>query len=288
MSPRIRGEVRDAIESLVREMMERLMLKVVETDPFDADALRRERPFHAALVPEIIFKASHLERRFVTPFGKLWERVARTLGESAYGFATTDHKISGQIPEERLQRIQKTLNSLEHASPKGGRITPNWEAELRHILAGGGPPTEAEVICDVFIASSPDDRAGRAFELKAALPNSDQTKVSKEKIFKLHSMTPPMVQAAYFGLPYNPYGDREDYGWWAPKRWFDMCSDPCVLIGEELWEKIGGPGAFAEFVEIVAEVGSKYHRRIYDEFLRIPWLPNREGAAVTTPMERMP
>lgn len=282
MSPRIRGEVRDAIESLVREMMERLMLKVVETDPFDADALRRERPFHAALVPEIIFKASHLERRFVTPFGKLWERVARTLGESAHGFAATDHKISGQIPEERLQRIQKTLNDLEHASSDEGRITPNWEAELRFILAGGGPLIETEVICDVFIASSADDRAGRAFELKAALPNSDQTKVSKEKIFKLHAMTPTMIRDAYFGLPYNPYGKREDYGWSFPMRWFDMRSDPCVLVGEELWEEIGGPGAFAHFVEILNEVGAEYHRRIYDDFLRIPWLPDRGGAPASS------
>ena len=288
MSPRIRREVRDAIESLVREMMERLMLKVVETDPFDADALRRERPFHAALVPEIIFKASHLERRFVTPFGKLWERVAKTLGESAHGFAATDHKISGQVPEERLQRIQKTLNDLEHASSDEGRITPNWEAELRYILAGGGPLIETEVICDVFIASSPDDRAGRAFELKAALPNSDQTKVSKEKIFKLHAMTPTMVRDAYFGLPYNPYGKREDYGWSFPMRWFDMRSDPCVLIGEELWNEIGGPGAFAEFVDIVTEVGSEYHRRIYDEFLRIPWLPDRDGSGVAPSSNRAP
>ena len=137
------------------------------------------------------------------------------------------------------------------------------------------------MISDVFIASSPEDPGGSAFELKAALPNSDQTKVSKEKLFKLHAMTPRKVAEAYFGLPYNPYGKREDYSWSFPARWFDMRSDPCVLIGEELWDLIGGPGAFAEFVEIVKAVGAEYHRRIYEEFLQIPWLPDRpaDGAA---------
>lgn len=280
MSPRIRRQVRDAIEALVREMMERLMLKVVETDPFVVDELRRERPFHLHLVPEIIFKASHLERRFVTPFGKLWERLAKILGESTHGFAATDYRISGQVPEGRLQRIQKVLNDLEH-SASDDRVTPNWDHELAFILGGDGQLIETDVISDVFIAPSPGDPRGSAFELKAALPNSDQTKVSKEKLFKLHAMTPRKVAAAYFGLPYNPYGKRKDYAWSFPARWFDMRSDPCVLIGEELWDLIGGPGAFAEFVEIVKEVGAEYHRRIYEEFLQIPWLPDRPagGAA---------
>lgn len=287
MSPRIRQEVRDAIESLVREMMERLMLKVVETDPFDPDALRRERPFHLALVPEIIFKASHLERRFVTPFGRVWEKLARTLGESRYGFAATDHRISGLVPQERLARIQEILNDLEHSSSEA-RATPDWDGELRHILAGDGPLVETEVICDVFIASSPEDRGGFAFELKAALPNSDQTKVSKEKLFKLHAMTPTIVAEAYYGLPYNPYGERANYNWSFPMRWFDMRSDPCVLIGEELWDKIGGPGTFAQFVEILTEVGAEYHQRIYDEFLRIPWLPDRDATGAAPSSTRTP
>jgi hypothetical protein len=77
--------------------------------------------------------------------------------------------------------------------------------------------------------------------LKAPLPNSDQTKVSKEKILKLHCMEPPLVDNAYFALPYNPYGSRENYSWSFPARWFDMKHDDVVLIGDEFWDTIGGP-----------------------------------------------
>src|SRR3712207_8199716 len=68
------------------------------------------------------------------------------------------------------------------------------------------------VVCDVY-AEDKKRRKRYAFELKAPLPNSDQTKVSKEKILKLYSMEPLQVDGAYYALPYNPYGRREDYAW---------------------------------------------------------------------------
>ena len=56
-----------------------------------------------------------------------------------------------------------------------------------------------------------------AFELKAPLPNSDQTKVSKEKLLKLYSMEPLQIDEAYYALPYNPYGSRQNYSWSFPQ-----------------------------------------------------------------------
>ena len=82
-------------------------------------------------------------------------------------------------------------------------------------------------------------------------------------------MEPLMVDEAYFALPYNPYGTKEAYAWSFPKRWFDMKSDKVVLIGDEFWEKIGGPGTYAAFKEAVNEMGKEYKDRIYREFLEI-------------------
>lgn len=108
-----------------------------------------------------------------------------------------------------------------------------------------------------------------AFELKAPLPNSDQTKVSKEKILKLYSMEPLQVDGAYYALPYNLYGCREDYAWGFPARWFNMKEDEVVLIGNEFWEKIGGLGTYQSFIDPVNEIGNEYKERIYKEFLGI-------------------
>jgi hypothetical protein len=101
------------------------------------------------------------------------------------------------------------------------------------------------------------------------MPNSDQTKVSKEKIFKLLAMQPKKVDYAFYALPYNPYGKKEDYNWSFPSRWFNMQEDECVLIGDEFWELIGGEGTYSKFVQEVNLLGKDYRERIYKEFLGI-------------------
>lgn len=177
--------------------------------------------------------------------------------------------IVGRVRRGCLDRIQRTLDDLEHKGPDGSRAQPNWEMELRHVQGGAGPWQDVSVNCDVYVSTSAQ-MPGLAFELKAPLPNSDQTKVSKEKLLKLHCMEPRRVEQAYFALPYNPYGSRERYGWSFPGRWFNMRKDPCVLIGDELWDKLGGKNTYETIVDVAGHVGRRYRRRIYEEYLGIP------------------
>ena len=136
-------------------------------------------------------------------------------------------------------------------------------------MEGGGEDIPVTVVCDVYAQDKTNNKK-YSFELKAPLPNSDQTKVSKEKILKLYSMEPLQIDAAYYALPYNPYGrKREDYSWSFPARWFNMKEDKTVLIGNEFWEQIGGIGTYQAFIDAVNEIGTVYRNRIYREFLGI-------------------
>jgi len=148
------------------------------------------------------------------------------------------------------------------------KTQPDWDTELKYILQGAGEDIPVTVVCDVYAEDMKTSKR-YAFELKAPLPNSDQTKVSKEKLLKLYSMNPPKVDEAYFALPYNPYGARENYNWSFPSRWFNMKKDRVVLIGEEFWEKIGGLGTYKAFIDAVNEIGQEYKDRIYREYLGI-------------------
>jgi len=123
-------------------------------------------------------------------------------------------------------------------------------------------------VCDLFIENQ-KTQTKYAFELKAPLPNSDQTKVSKEKLFKLLAMQPKVVDYAYYALPYNPYGQKQNYQWSFPMRWFNMHEDSSVLIGEEFWDLIGGQGTYQSFISAINELGKDYKERIYREFLAI-------------------
>lgn len=262
--------MKDAIQSKIINMMERVMDRVLVSDPFIVDKFRAEKPLYAALVPNEIFKGSHFERRFVTPFGSVWEDLAVTAAQYGLGKGEKGVSISGVIKQERLRRIAEVLNNLEHPEQGKSRVRPDWKAELDYVLKGkaNSEKIPVNVMCDVIATDIQTDRKF-AFEIKAPLPNSDQTKVSKEKILKLYAMEPRQVEGAYYALPYNPYGKKEDYAWSFPARWFNMREDEVVLIGNEFWEKVGGPGTYQAFVSAVNEIGNHYKERIYRDFLGI-------------------
>ena len=262
------GPMKTKIQAVVKAMMDRVMDKVLITDPFVPDDHHAKRPLYAALVPDEIFKGAHFERRFVTPFGSAWERIAQVAAQEGLGAAETGHPITGTVCQERLRRIQEVLNRLEHSAPGQQRCRPDWDTELAYVLEGDGAPIPVTVICDMF-AKNTTTAATYAFEIKAPLPNSDQTKVSKEKLLKLYAMEPAQISNAYYALPYNPYGTRGEYAWPFPARWFDMRNDTVVLIGAEFWDKLAGPGTYQAFIEAVNELGPTYGDRIYREFLGI-------------------
>lgn len=260
--------VSEAILSIVQGMMDKVMDRVLITDPFVAEKHHANKPLYAALVPDEIFKGSHFERRFVTPFGTAWEKLAVAVGKVYHGHCSQGCTVEGTIGEESLRRIQEVLNKLEHGVDGKKKQKPNWKEELEYILAGGGEPIPVSVTCDILIKS---EKTGKnyAFELKGPLPNSDQTKVSKEKMFKLLAMDGHPIDAAYYTLPYNPYGKKENYIWSFPNRWFNMREDESVLIGEELWDFIGGEGSYDNFIREINKLGKHYKERIYREFLGI-------------------
>lgn len=261
-------KIKLAIQSIIISMMDKVMDNVLLKDPFIPETHRTNKPLYAALVPDEIFKGSHFERRFTTPFGKAWEKLAMAVAQESLGHAELGRNLYGNVKAERLRRITEVLNRLEHKSLGGEKIKPDWVSELFYIMAGDGEDIPVSVVCDLYTVNIQTNYRC-AFEIKAPLPNSDQTKVSKEKILKLYAMEPRLIDDAYFALAYNPYGKKENYGWSVPSRWFNMKTDSSVLIGNEFWDKIGGDGTYQVFIEAVNEIGAEYKERIYHDFLGI-------------------
>lgn len=141
----------ELISEVITTLMDNVLDKVLYKDPFLFEKLKANKPLYAALVPKEIFKGSHFERRFVTPFGHVWEKLAKVVSESHHGFSENSHVITGNIPEERLRRISEVLNRLEHKEKGKSRIKPNWDAEISYILAGDGNLIPSTVVCDLYI-----------------------------------------------------------------------------------------------------------------------------------------
>jgi len=256
------------IRSIVAGLMDKVMDRVLVSDPFVEEVHHAAKPLYAALVPDEIFKGAHFERRFVTPFGNVWEELAMVVAQKHHGKCEKGYTVHGTIGRESLRRIQEVLNRLEHpdiATKK--RPKPNFSEELDYVRAGNDVLVPCDVTCDIFVENVSSGKRF-AFELKGPLPNSDQTKVSKEKILKLMAMSPKMVDGAFYALVYNPYGgSRADYAWTFPARWFDMQNDSVILLGEDFWDMIGGRGTYRQFVAEINKLGRGYRERIYREFL---------------------
>ena len=164
--------VKAAIIKVVKTMMDRVMERVLISDPFIVEKHRANKPLYAALVPDEIFKGSHFERRFVTPFGTVWENLAVEVATAYHGCCQKGASINGTIGDKSLRRIQEVLNRLEHGVEGKKKAKPDWNKELDYIKSGGGKPIPVSVTCDILIKSKLTKKT-YAFELTAPLPNSD-------------------------------------------------------------------------------------------------------------------
>jgi hypothetical protein len=251
-----------AIKEVVSKMMDGVMENVLVNDPFVKEKHYASKPLYAALVPDEIFKGSHFERRFVTPFGGVWEKLAQVVAIEAHGHCSMGHTIIGNVGAESLRRIQEVLNRLEHTAKGIYRIKPDWKTELEYVKKGGGEPIPVSVTCDIFIHSETTNTK-YAFEFDKMPSDNFQIRASKEKMFKLLAINPLQVDFAFYTLPFNEDDNYQDS---LLTKWFNIQEDEPVLIEDSFWNLIGGEGIYSIMKEVVF-IGNNYKQRIYEEFL---------------------
>lgn len=250
---------RAAVAAYFTGVVERALRRRIELEPWDLEQEKSDRPIDFALVPEEVWKASKFERSYTTSRGSAWEEIAVLIAADNFGHAERNSRYVGELFQGQLTQIQRILNELDSRARR-----PDWDEELASVLdSETGDLVQVTVVADVHVW---DDHGHREFfEVKAPRPNSDQTKVSKEKMLKLSAMLGRTC--AYYALPYNPYGTRAAYSHSPPGRWFDMRADEVVLMGDEFWDRLGGSGTLGEIFELLDSVGAPLRERIRRDYL---------------------
>lgn len=250
---------RAAVATYFTGVVERALRRRIELEPWDLEQEKSDRPIDFALVPEEVWKASKFERSYTTSRGSAWEEIAVLIAADNFGHAERNSRYVGELYQGQLTQIQRILNELESRAR-----APDWDDELASVLdSEAGDLVQVTVVADVHVW---DDHGHREFfEVKAPRPNSDQTKVSKEKMLKLSAMLGRTC--AYYALPYNPYGTRAAYRHAPPGRWFNMRADEVVLMGDDFWDRLGGSGTLDEVFEILEAVGAPLRERIRRDYL---------------------
>jgi hypothetical protein len=157
------------------------------------------------------------------------------------------------------------------AEPYDRNKPANWERELEELRKA--PRKERTVEAATVDLQVVCNDGHLLFFMKTVKPNRDQTREAKRYILlawahQFNTGEPPCLKT-YFALPYNPFGEGQEYTWPHPWRYFNMQGDP-VLIGRAFWDLLGGNGTY-ELVLRGFRLAGEECRGLVDEFL------NRSG-----------
>ena len=221
----------------------------------NTDTMRQGYPFHQLIFSPAAIMAARLERSIVTSMGtELYPRIAVELAHDRFQNVFVEHTAEGEINDAACNMIEQIITELREAGRREDRRTPNRAAELNAILSlREGELVHRSVIADLYVG---DFEGGPLFvELKTPLPNLDIAAESKKKMLyflTLMSRQNVVGAKAFLGLTYNPFITRENYRHDFTNRIMDMENE--VLIGSELWDYLGGVGAYNELLELVSEI----------------------------------
>lgn len=260
-------DTQQKVKELLVGVMDRIIDKRTVLEPFDEQAILRNNPFGARLVPTQIWLGAKFERSFVTSLGQgIFEQLAKIIAEG-----------SGAVEVENQYRKQFQINTFRNTSindllsdQRRSKVKPNWASEVKEITSlNNNDQTEVSSLSDLYIVRANGQQEFYSF--KTVKPNLDQTEIAKRDMLRLKAADP--VYETYFALPFNPAGEGNVYrssGHSLPYKLFDMDNDECVLIGSDLWTKIGDDAnTYAELLLIFDDVGQYSAERIRREYLKM-------------------
>lgn len=215
------------------------------------------RPFHSALLSEEALFWSRFERSFSTSFG---QRVVEKISKAAAIAGGADDAINQKETIFNLPLSQ--LNAIEDhiAGLRAGNRVAHWASDVAALssIHSMGEQYTVRVISDLYWRK---DGVNNYMSIKTVKPNIDQTAEAKRDLLKLKLADP--AANVYYGLYYNPYGESKmDYAWSPPKNIFNFNADPCILIGKEYWDTLGGDGFYEELLAIGVRVGVDTRQQI--------------------------
>jgi len=249
LSKQIAAEVR---ELLLAKLAEKLEKYKPETDA---------RPFHDRLFGRRNMLLSSRIHSLVTSLGSsVFEKVGMIIASKRFAESQSQYTgLKGYLSEDALQEIGHIVDDLG-----SGRSTPNRDDETRRVMikaAQGVLREERNPRIDLFLKT--EDGEEIYIDIKTPKPNKGECTNMKKALLEwvaIRASTDPSVKTrSLLGMPYNPY-DPKPYDRWTGRALFDRESE--LLVGRELWEFLGGEGAYDDLLDISAEVGEKLRDRL--------------------------
>jgi hypothetical protein len=226
----------------------------IKAIPFTIEELKKAFPFHSIFFPDEALISFKQQRSLVTKMGlQLYPKIAEIIARDKYKDVHRNHEITGELDVGKVNVIDKIINELRE-----GKRKPNFDKEREEILQAKetNQLQNIKIIADLFVG---DFRPGPLFlEIKSPRPNLDVCAESKKKMLFFETLYIDKNPQAFLAFPYNPFVYRKKYDHQFTKQIMDL--DKEVLIGEEMWDKLGGSGTYEELLDIIEEIRKKIEK----------------------------
>ena len=176
------------------------------------------------------------------------------LARDVHGNGESNYTLTGPVPNSTLSTISAIVSDLRSGVRSMNGNFPSFRQMITSAYAGDLVQRSARL--DLFYRDR--DGGENYFEIKSPKPNRGQCWEATERLLLVHGLraSVPGHVRAFYGMPYNPYGpDKQSYAWHHATELLDIQNE--VLIGEEFWDFVGGPGDIPGSLDLFAEVGTQ-------------------------------
>jgi type II restriction enzyme len=223
-------------------------------------------PFHTRLLGKDRLALYSFIHSLSTNFGTtIFEPVAIAIAKNRFKVAKS-HVIPGEyIYEDASWEIQRIIDGLTTAAS-----SPNKNAEIdaiRKVCKKGTRRKVSLTRVDILLETKTNDLY--LFDLKTAKPNVGGFREFKRTLLEwtaaVLALNPKAKVNTLIAIPYNPY-EPKPYNRWTMRGMLDLENE--LKVGRELWDFLGGIGAYENLLDCFERVGIELRDEIDEYFAR--------------------
>jgi hypothetical protein len=249
---------RNRVEQVLKESLRR---KFQNYNPEPASM-----PFHTRLLGKDRLALYSFIHSLSTNFGTtIFEPVAIEIAKSRFQKAESQSATGRFVHERALFEIQKIMDGLATAEAQPDK--PKEIEAIRKVCQTGEKRSVRLTRVDILL----EDKSGDLylFDLKTAKPNAGGFREFKRTLLEwaaaILAANPKTKVNTLIAIPYNPY-EPQPYNRWTMRGMLDLENE--LKVGKELWDFLGGDGAYEDLLDCFERVGIELREEINNYFSR--------------------
>lgn len=223
-------------------------------------------PFHYRLLGKDRMALFSFIQSLNTTFGtSIYEPAAIELAKGRFAKAGSQITPYNQISSSAHSKIQEIVDQLTRADKDPNK---DREIEALRLVCRSGKMNDVNLTkVDIWLETF--DGEIFLIDIKTAKPNIGGFQTHKRTLLEWvaaeMARNPEAKVNSIIAIPYNPY-EPEPYKRWTIRGMLDLKHE--LLVAEELWNFIGGDGAYQDLLDCFEEAGIELRPEIDGYFAK--------------------